>query len=340
MSTHYHPSRYGNETYSALSSINFQDISRYSSPQSHKALIEHLQPQLSMQFQSQPQPHTMITSSIYKSDIELSGLCTFMIRMLCGGNLMWDMDKVVNFTLFCNRLITQLNIPPPVVYTSLKYFQCTLAYSINEYNIIDLSDIAHEYSLFTVSLLIAYKFLEDNPPYLKQWSYVSIIPINELVSLEAQILQKLDYSLNISNETLELWSKQCNTIYDIMISFSPTHNIDQLISVFDLHMTQSRLGCCTLLPVLLLDDSSYLSNYFIVLQEQQMTTIITTQHDYLILSDNTNFFNDNAITPYCYSDVTQDNHRCTIPPWLQEVVPVPMDYLWYLPHNNNTTVFL
>lgn len=51
-------------------------------------------------------------------------------------------------------------------YPSLKYFQFILANSVNEYNIIDLSDIAHEYSLFTVSLLLAYKFLEDNPPYM------------------------------------------------------------------------------------------------------------------------------------------------------------------------------
>lgn len=81
----------------------------------------------------------------------------------------------------------QIDIPEAVVYTrymmislsshchmylpflpffSLKYIQRILANSVNEYNLIDLSDIAHEYSLFTVSLSLAYKFLEDNPPYM------------------------------------------------------------------------------------------------------------------------------------------------------------------------------
>lgn len=55
----------------------------------------------------------------------------------------------------------------------LKYLQTILANSVNEYNVIDLSDIAHEYSLFTVSLLLAYKFLEDNPPYMVICVYIT-----------------------------------------------------------------------------------------------------------------------------------------------------------------------
>ncbi|KAI8085814.1 uncharacterized protein B0P05DRAFT_533834 [Gilbertella persicaria] len=179
--------------------------------------------------------------------IQLSDLCSNVVKILCGGNLMWDMDRLMNFSLFCNRLVVQLDISAPVIYTSLKYFQTILANSINEYNIIDLSDIAHEYSLFTVSLILAYKFLEDNPPYMRQWSFVSMISIEELVMLESQVLQKLDYFLSISPEVYHEWIEQCNAL--------PFLTLEQL-NLFDLHMTQSRLGYSILLPVLL--DDFYL----------------------------------------------------------------------------------
>ncbi|KAI8380259.1 hypothetical protein BD560DRAFT_387608 [Blakeslea trispora] len=185
-----------------------------------------------------------------KSPNELSELCSTVVKILCGGNLMWDMDRLMNFSLFCHRLVVELNLSTSVVYTSLKYFQSILANSINEYNIIDLSDIAHEYSLFTVSLILAYKFLEDNPLYMRQWSFVSMIPVEELVMLESRVLQKLDYSLAISTEHYHAWTDQCNTLLQM-----PYLSLEQL-NLFDLHLTQSRLGCSMLLPVLL--DDFYL----------------------------------------------------------------------------------
>lgn len=49
-----------------------------------------------------------------------------------------------------------------------------LVNSVNEYDIIDLSDIAHEYSLFTISLSLAYKYLDDNPPFMVIHVYIFI----------------------------------------------------------------------------------------------------------------------------------------------------------------------
>lgn len=51
-----------------------------------------------------------------KSGLELSELCSTTIRTLCGGSLLWDMDRYMNFSLFCNQLIIQMNIPPLIVY--------------------------------------------------------------------------------------------------------------------------------------------------------------------------------------------------------------------------------
>ncbi|KAG2211593.1 hypothetical protein INT47_008689, partial [Mucor saturninus] len=216
----------------------------------------------------------MIATTTFKTGIELSELCCSIVQTLCGGNITWDMDRQLNFSIFCNRLLLQIDIPPPVVYTSLKYFQYILANSVNEYNIIDLSDIAHEYSLFTVSLLLAYKFLEDNPPYMSQWSYVSMIPIKELISLESKVLNLLGFSLNISTEAFFEWTEQCNTLYDM-----PYISLDQL-NMFDLHMTHTTLGYVTLLPVLL--DDIYVVGPSLSSSSSQNTSPILTSDYYWV----------------------------------------------------------
>ena len=77
-----------------------------------------------------------------------------------------------------------------------------------------------------------------------------MISVEELVMLESRVLQKLDYSLSISPEAYHEWTEQCNTLLEM-----PYLTLEQL-NLFDLHMTQSRLGCSMLLPVLL--DDFYL----------------------------------------------------------------------------------
>lgn len=54
---------------------------------------------------------------LLKSGIELSELCSSIIQTLCGGNITWDMDRQMNFSIFCNRMLMQIDVPEPVVYT-------------------------------------------------------------------------------------------------------------------------------------------------------------------------------------------------------------------------------
>ncbi|CAO3615841.1 unnamed protein product [Mucor hiemalis] len=238
--------------------------------------------------------------SIYKSGVELSELCSTVVQILCRGDVSWDFDRQMNFSIFCNQLVTQMNIPAPVVYTGLKYLQTILANSVNEYNVIDLSDIAHEYSLFTVSLLLAYKFLEDNPPYMSQWSFSSMIPVKELVLLESQVLNTLGFTLNFSTDQFYEWTEQCNTLYDI-----PYMSLNQL-NIFDLHMTHSTLGYVTLLPVLL-NDFYIVGSMTPSLTSQQTSPILTP--DYFFMDDcNTLLLqHDLILYPPTTTPTTSDN---------------------------------
>ncbi|CEP10894.1 hypothetical protein [Parasitella parasitica] len=250
---------------------------------------------------------------------DLSLMSQKVIRLLCCGNTIWDTDRITNFSNFCDRLMLQIDIPKSVVllYLSLKYIQRILANSVNEYNLIDLSDIAHEYSLFTVSLMLAYKFLEDNPPFMRQWSILSMIPIEDLVRVESQILKKLDYSLDISVETFDEWTDQCNEIF---------HGGQDILK-YDLHMTRARLGCSILLPVLL--DDFYFNHYQ---QEQQMMVMLMQPQQELFAPTPTEQQYDDPF----YYDIN-DTIMTTNLYLPEHQVPVPMDPLWYLTHNS--TIF-
>lgn len=53
----------------------------------------------------------------FKSGIELSELCSTIVQLLTGGNISWDLERQMNFSIFCNKLVIEMNIPEPVVYT-------------------------------------------------------------------------------------------------------------------------------------------------------------------------------------------------------------------------------
>lgn len=138
-----------------------------------------------------------------------------------------------------------------------------------------------------------------------------MIPIKDLVWVESQILQKLDYSLDISIETFNQWTDQCNEIF---------HGSQDVLK-YDLHMTRPRLGCSILLPVLL--DDFYFNQYqqqqqqmmLMLMQPQQELYTAEQQYDDLYYYD----LNDTMMTTDYSSQV-----------------PVPMDPLWYLTHDNGT----
>lgn len=256
---------------------------------------------------------------MYKSGTELSELCSTVVQILCRGDVSWDLDRQMNFSIFCNQLVTQMNIPAPVVYTGLKYLQTILANSVNEYNVIDLSDIAHEYSLFTVSLLLAYKFLEDNPPYMSQWSFSSMIPVKELVLLESQVLNILGFTLNFSSDQFYEWTEQCNTLSDI-----PYISLLDQLNIFDLHMTHSTLGYVTLLPVLLNDI------YSVGSMTPSLTT--TSQHTSPMLTPDYFFMDD------CNTLLLQHDLLLYPPlPTLNDNYFYPLDCSLLNHHYNNST---
>jgi len=68
-----------------------------------------------------------------------------------------------------------------------------------------------EYRTFTVALMLANKFLDDNTYTNKTWSEVTKIPVSEINTMEMEFLSSLDYELYVSEQQYFEWVRKTNS---------------------------------------------------------------------------------------------------------------------------------
>ncbi|KAK9765257.1 hypothetical protein K7432_006550 [Basidiobolus ranarum] len=127
-----------------------------------------------------------ITTFLWHSDIRLIGS--------------WNGDQ---FRLYCRHIINSTRVSTSVVILALKYIS-RLKYQRNY----SQPQFGTEYQVFTVALLLAKKFLEDQSLTIQYWSRQSSISVAELNLLEMEILKGTNYTLYVSQEEYFLWLKQ------------------------------------------------------------------------------------------------------------------------------------
>ncbi|KAK7203176.1 cyclin-domain-containing protein [Myxozyma melibiosi] len=62
-----------------------------------------------------------------------------------------------------------------------------------------------EYRVFTIALVLANKFLDDNTYTNKTWAQVSKLPVNEIAVMEVEFLRHVRYSLAVSKQKYDDW---------------------------------------------------------------------------------------------------------------------------------------
>ncbi|ORY93555.1 cyclin-domain-containing protein [Syncephalastrum racemosum] len=107
------------------------------------------------------------------------------------------------FKKFCLQLLTATQLTQHAVYLALKYFADLL-----RDNPTVEGDEGTEYRLFTVSLILANKFLDDSTFTNKTWSDVSGIPVVALNAMEVEFLTALGYRLHVSGAEYEGWRQR------------------------------------------------------------------------------------------------------------------------------------
>ncbi|KAF9899067.1 hypothetical protein BX616_003312 [Lobosporangium transversale] len=114
------------------------------------------------------------------------------------------------FKKFCLKVLSATQLSSSVILLSLKYIQKLLKNNPSIHG-----QQGSEFRLFTVSLMLANKFLDDNTFTNKTWSEVTGINIKEINVMEMEFLNQVQFSLFVSEaeyldwlHSLETWLKQ------------------------------------------------------------------------------------------------------------------------------------
>ncbi|KAF9941140.1 hypothetical protein BGZ75_008301 [Mortierella antarctica] len=114
------------------------------------------------------------------------------------------------FRKFCLKVLSATQLSSSVILLSLKYIQKLLKNNPSIHG-----QQGSEFRLFTVSLMLANKFLDDNTFTNKTWSDVTGISVKEINVMEMEFLNQVQFSLFVSEaeyldwlHSLETWLKQ------------------------------------------------------------------------------------------------------------------------------------
>ncbi|RHZ87858.1 hypothetical protein Glove_29g34 [Diversispora epigaea] len=104
----------------------------------------------------------------------------------------------LNFKRFCVKMISKSPIIEPVVFLSLKYIQRYIKKGNN-------INITNEYQLFTIALMVANKWHNDEVYAKKVWSEISGISQVDIDSMEISFLKSLNFKMHITEAKYAFW---------------------------------------------------------------------------------------------------------------------------------------
>ncbi|KAI8990912.1 hypothetical protein BDF20DRAFT_966743, partial [Mycotypha africana] len=121
------------------------------------------------------------------------------------------------FKKFCKQVLTATQLSESVILLSLKYIAMLL-----QNNPTIQGAEGSEYRLFTVALMLANKFLDDNTFTNKTWSEVTGMKVVDLNIMELEFLDVLRFRLTIKHDEYDRWKQA------LFLFRSQIQNADQL----------------------------------------------------------------------------------------------------------------
>lgn len=148
--------------------------------------------------------------------IQLAEICATIIPCIWAGTFkrqLLNAKRHQTFKLFVQKVLKSTQISTSCILLSLYYiYKLRLAYpSIR-------ASIGSEVRLFTTSLVLANKYLDDNTFANKTWSQVSSIPIRELNIMEMEFLSALNFTIHISQTQFYDWIYKCQQWWTLLSS--------------------------------------------------------------------------------------------------------------------------
>ncbi|CAG8534943.1 27022_t:CDS:2, partial [Racocetra persica] len=149
------------------------------------------------------------------------------------------------FKNFCVQVLLQTQLSNTVVILSLKYVQRF----VKSGRSVNFGEEGPEYRLFTIALMLANKFLDDNTFTNKTWSEVTNIPVKEINRIEIAFLECMDFKMYVSGSEYSHWleclkeytkTQQQLYVHQRQRSSSDTSKNGSLITAQNQHQTDSR----------------------------------------------------------------------------------------------------
>lgn len=133
------------------------------------------------------------------------------------------------FKQFIMNIIKHTQLPPTAVSLALYYILRLKQVSARPI----VGNANSEYRVFSVALMLANKFLDDNTYTNKTWSEVTHLPLKEISAMEVEFLANMRYSLYVNSDDWGLWQRRLriwlNIHSSVCLGFqTPTMPVQQL----------------------------------------------------------------------------------------------------------------
>ncbi|CAN6615153.1 hypothetical protein TRVA0_006S00980 [Trichomonascus vanleenenianus] len=111
------------------------------------------------------------------------------------------------FKQFISNVISQTQLPPTAVSLALLYI-----YRLKQRSLCPIIGAPNsEYRVFSVALILANKFLDDNTYTNKTWAHITMLPLREISAMEIEFLTNMRYSLVVERPEWLVWQDKLKT---------------------------------------------------------------------------------------------------------------------------------
>lgn len=136
-----------------------------------------------------------------------------------------------SFKQFITNVIRHTQLPATAVSLALYYILRLKRLSARPI----VGNANSEYRVFSVALMLANKFLDDNTFTNKTWAEVTHLPLKEISAMEIEFLGNMNYNLNVDPEDWALWQSRLKVWLNIHSTVLQQHQQQQftITSTFD-----------------------------------------------------------------------------------------------------------
>ncbi|PVZ99994.1 hypothetical protein BB558_003982 [Smittium angustum] len=158
-----------------------------------------------------------------------------------------------------------------------------------------------EFSIITVSLMLASKFLEDNTFTSKTWSKVSSIPLNKLLLMQSEFLEALNYRLYVDPPEYSNWESKLILLQNSSPIQNLSFNTQNFVSPTNSYFNNQPLS----------SPQANLSNNYSI---PQVSLKRSRGYSFSDSTLNSSEFNSSTLKPQVVPSTANFNQNISLPP--------------------------